>query len=51
MPNYPQQSCLPFGSLPLPFLAEAASGAPWPVWRDSTRGEVKFRPKPSFSTP
>jgi hypothetical protein len=36
----------PLGSLPLPFLAEAASGAPWPVWRDSTRGEVKFRPMP-----
>jgi hypothetical protein len=32
-------------SLPLPGLA-AASRALWPVWRDSTRKEVRFQPLP-----
>jgi hypothetical protein len=32
-------------SLPLPGLG-VASRAPWPVWRDSTRKEVRFQPLP-----
>ena len=32
-------------SLPLSGLG-AASRAPWPVWRDSTRKEVRFQPLP-----
>jgi len=32
-------------SLPLPGFG-AASRAPWPVWRDSTRKEVRFQPLP-----
>ena len=31
--------------LPLPGLG-VASRAPWPVWRDSTRKEVRFQPLP-----